>query len=77
VTDAAKKLLADALTLPDEDQRWLSEKLLDRLDPVDEDVRAAWNQAAVERLEALERGEAELVSYDEVRARMRAVLRGE
>ena len=77
MTDAAKKLLADALTLPDEDQRWLSEKLLDRLDPVDEDVRAAWNQAAVERLEALERGEAELVSYDEVRARMRAVLRGE
>lgn len=77
MTDAAKKLLDEVLALPEEDQRWLSDALLDRIDPIDDDVRAAWNEAAVERLEALERGEAKLVSYEETRARARAILRGE
>jgi len=77
VTDAAKKLLEEALALPEDDQRWLTDRLLDRVEPVDDDVRAAWNEAAVGRLEALERGDAKLVSHDEVRARARAILSGE
>lgn len=77
MTDAAKKLLDEVLALPEEDQRWLSDALVDRIDPIDDELRTAWNEAAVERLEALERGEAKLVSHDEARARARAILRGE
>jgi hypothetical protein len=77
VTDAAKKLLDEVLALPEEDQRWLSDALLDRIDPITDDVREAWNRVAVERLERLERGEDDVVPWDEAEARISAALRGE
>ncbi|MBW2463088.1 MAG: addiction module protein [Deltaproteobacteria bacterium] len=77
MSDAAKKLLDEVLALPEDDQRWLSDRLLDRVDPIDDDVREAWNQAAIGRLERLERGEDKPVPWDEAQARIQAALRGE
>lgn len=77
MTEGAKKLLEEALALPDEERRWLVEKLAEADPQVDALARDAWNEVAVERLERAERGEAELVSYDEVRARAEGVVRGQ
>ena len=74
MTDAARKLLEEALALPKEQQRWLADQLLEVV-PADEEVADAWAGEAVERLERAERGEAKLVSYDEVRERAQRVLR--
>jgi hypothetical protein len=75
VTDAAKKLLEQVLALPEEDRRWLRDKLLDRLPTEDPQTEAAWAEEAVRRLERAERGEAKLLSYDEVRAHVQRALR--
>jgi hypothetical protein len=75
VTDAAKKLLEQVLALPEEDRRWLRDKLLDRLPTEDPQIEAAWAEEAVRRLERAERGEAKLISYDEVRAHVQRALR--
>jgi hypothetical protein len=75
VTDAAKKLLEQVLALPEEDRRWLRDKLLDHLPTVDPQTEAAWAEEAVRRLERAERGEAKLISYDEVRANVQRALR--
>lgn len=72
--DAARKLLEEALALPKEQQRWLADQLLEVV-PADEEVAEAWAGEAVTRLERAERGEAKLVSYDEVRERAQRVLR--
>lgn len=75
VTDAAKKLLEEVLALPEEDKRWIAERLLDHVPRDAEEIERAWADEAVERLGRAERGEAELVSYDDVRERVRDVLR--
>ncbi len=75
VTDAAKKLLEEALALPEEDQRWLAERLLESVPREADEVDEAWASEAVARLERAERGDAKLVSYDEVRGRAHQVLR--
>jgi hypothetical protein len=75
VTDAAKKLLEQVLALPEEDRRWLRDKLLDRLPTEDPQTEAAWAEEAVRTLERAERGEAKLLSYDEVRAHVQRALR--
>jgi hypothetical protein len=75
VTDAAKKLLEQVLALPEEDRRWLRDKLLDRLPTENPQTEAAWAEEAVRRLERAERGEAKLLSYDEVRAHVQRALR--
>jgi len=81
MTAAAKKLLNEALSLSVQEQRWLTQRLLDAapvaLDaaPVDqEEVRCAWNQLAAQRLEEAERSETEPVSYADVQAHARALL---
>jgi hypothetical protein len=75
VTGAAKKLLEQVLALPEENCRWLREELLDRLPTEGRQVEAAWAEEAVRRLERAERGEAKLIAYDEVRARVQRALR--
>ena len=79
VTDAAKKLLEEVLALPEEDQRWIADRLLDHVPRDAGEIERAWADEAVERLERAERaerGEAGLVSYDDVRERVQSVLRG-
>jgi hypothetical protein len=75
VTDAAKKLLTQVLALPEEDQRWIADRLLDHVPRDADEIERAWADEAVERLERAERGEAKLVSYDDVRERVQGMLR--
>lgn len=60
VTDAAKKLLQEVLALPEEEQRWLADRLIDHVprEP-QEDIDGAWRDEAIRRAEELERGEGE------------------
>lgn len=76
MTDAAKKLLDEVLALPDDDRRWVAERLLDRAPRDAAENERAWADEAVERLERAERGEANLVSYERVSANVEAALRG-
>ncbi len=73
VSDAVKKLLEEILALPESERRWLSDALLDSMDPHNEEIRAAWNAAALERLRELEAGD-ELVPHDEALRRAHAIL---
>ena len=75
VSNAAKKLLAEVLALPDDDRRWLAERLLDRVPRDAQQIASAWVDTAIERLERAERGEAKLVSFEQVSANVQAVLR--
>jgi hypothetical protein len=54
----AKKILDDALGLPEEDRVRVAERLLDSIpQQTAEEIERAWNEAAVRRAEALARGE--------------------
>lgn len=60
VTDAAKKLLEEVLALPEEDQRWIADRLLDHVPRESQrEIDAAWRDEAIRRAEELERGEGE------------------
>jgi hypothetical protein len=74
MTSWAEELLAMAKTLPRADQLRLAAKLqadsVADADPVE--IQAAWADEIADRLEVVERGEAELVDADTVFARIRA-----
>jgi len=74
MTDAAKKLLSQALSLSTEEQRWLTERLVDAASTTEDEVRRAWNKVAAERLERAARGELKLVSHEDVQAHARELL---
>jgi len=76
VTSAAEKILANALSLPEDERRVVAERLLDtvlRDDP--EDVAKEWTAEAVRRAEALERGEVEALDGETAIAGLEAKLR--
>ena len=75
VSNAAKKLLADVLALPEDDRRWLAERLLDRAPRDAKQIASEWADAAIERLERAERGDAKLVSFEQVSSSIDAALR--
>lgn len=75
MSNAAKKLLADVLALPDDDRRWIAERLLDRVPRDAPEITTAWAETAIERLERAERGDAKLVSFEQVSASVQAALR--
>lgn len=70
---AARKLLDEALALPAEDRAALVDALSASLEPVEltDEVHAEIRR----RIEAIEAGQASVVSWDEVRAHLRAKLR--
>jgi putative addiction module component (TIGR02574 family) len=68
---AARKILDQALTLSDAEREELAQALSDSLTGTTVDVGVAWQTELARRLEAAERGEARLVSWDEVEARVR------
>jgi len=73
VTSAAKKILDEALSLPDQDREALVEVLITSLEQDSpEDVEKAWSQEIVRRLERHERGETVAVDWDEATRRIRA-----
>ena len=69
---AARKVLDDALALPAEERAALVDALTESLEPVN--VSPEWHDEIRRRIEAIERGEAKLVPWDEVRARLRSKI---
>ena len=67
MTAAAKKILEDALALPDDERRRIAEVLLDSISTDStEEIEAAWVAEAVRRADELERGEVEALDGESV-----------
>jgi putative addiction module component (TIGR02574 family) len=72
----AVEVLQEALELPVEDRLALATELLNSVEgPEDEDWAQAWSDELKRRLQEVERGEAKLVPWSEVRARITADLK--
>ncbi|MEX2215647.1 MAG: addiction module protein [Phycisphaeraceae bacterium] len=78
MTPDASKLLSEALTLPVQERAHLIGDLIESLDEdVDEDADAAWDTEIARRVQELNAGTAKTVSWEQVRRRVRGILRGE
>ena len=67
MTATAKKILDDALALPDDERRRIAELLLDSISTdTTEEIEAAWVSEAVRRADELERGEVEALDGESV-----------
>lgn len=68
-----QRVRTEALSLSPEERATLARDLVSSLDaPCDEGVTAAWDDEVCERLDALETGNAELVSRTEFARRLRS-----
>jgi len=75
VTQEADDLLKKALTLPANERATLAGSLIDSLEEVDEaSVQDAWEDEIARRIEELDSGKAETISWDEVRRRIATKL---
>lgn len=74
MTSTAKKILDEALSLPENDRAALVDALNDSLESPDGDLSPAWKAEIAGRIEAVERGESRLIPGDEVEARIRETL---
>ena len=73
MTAEAKKILEDALLLPDDERRRIAELLLDSISTDSaEEIEAAWVAEAVRRAEQLERGEVAALDGESVLADLKA-----
>ena len=73
MTAEAKKILEDALSLPDDERRRIAELLLDSISTESaEEIEAAWVAEAVRRAEQLERGEVAALDGQSVLADLKA-----
>ncbi|MGI8772588.1 MAG: addiction module protein [Acidobacteriaceae bacterium] len=76
-----EEILNDALQLPPEIRAALADSLLASLDSDDatqgtpEEIEQAWLAEAERRCEQIDRGEVEMVPWEEVRAKLEARLR--
>lgn len=69
----SRRLLAEALQLPDEERAALAGELIQSLDhDVDPDAEAAWSVEIRARLEQVDAGTATTVSWTEARRRIHA-----
>ncbi|MCH9683638.1 MAG: addiction module protein [Deltaproteobacteria bacterium] len=77
MTSAAKKVLDDALALPDDERRRVAEALLDAL-PMEtaDEIEVAWLDEARQRAGRLERGEVRARDGQTALASLEAKLRG-
>ncbi|NOY89851.1 MAG: hypothetical protein GXP55_01485 [Deltaproteobacteria bacterium] len=74
MTDAAQRLLDEALTLSGQERRWLAQRLIEAVPAGDDEVRHAWNLLAAQRLERAAGGGAKLISHEDVLAHARELL---
>ena len=74
MTSTSKKILNEALALPEEDRAALVDALNESLETPENDLRPEWKAEITRRIEAVERGESRLIPGDEVEARIRATL---
>ncbi|HEX3086378.1 MAG TPA: addiction module protein [Pyrinomonadaceae bacterium] len=71
----ADTILGTALELPADDRARIAAELIASLDEgEDPDVEAAWASEIERRIDEVESGEAETISWEEARARIRAIL---
>lgn len=74
MTSTAKKILEQALSLPEEEREALVDALTDSLSRRGA-LSDEWNAEIARRIAAVERGESKLIEGDAVDARLRAALR--
>ena len=74
VTSATKRILDDALSLPEEEREALVEALSDSLDPETVELSSEWTNEIRNRIAQIESGEAKTIPWDEVDARIRKSL---
>lgn len=74
MTAAAKKILEDALGLPEQERAALIDALADSLMSEDDELSPEWKAEIARRIETVERGESRLIPGDEVDARIRETL---
>jgi putative addiction module component (TIGR02574 family) len=75
VTSTAKKILDDALALPQAERRLLAEALLESTaDESEHELDPAWREEVLRRIEQVRRGEVEPEPWSEVRRQIRAAL---
>lgn len=68
----AERILAEALQTPPEDRARIAERLIASLETdTDTEVETAWQQEVQQRLRAVENGEVTLLSWEEVRRKLR------
>jgi putative addiction module component (TIGR02574 family) len=66
MTDAAAKLLADALCLPEEERLELADRIMESLGPDDDGMtEAEWEEEIRRRVEEVRTGQAQLISWEE------------
>ncbi len=71
---AAKKILDQALALPADERAALVDALSASLE--EGELSVAWKTEIARRIDAIERGDAKTVPWEEVRAEIRAKLAG-
>ena len=74
MTSTAKKILEEALALPDDERAELVDALSASLESPADDMSPEWKAEIGRRIEAIERGESKLIPWDEVEARVRTAL---
>ena len=74
MTSTAKKILDEALALPEDERAALVDALNESLEAPEEDLSPEWKAEIAHRIEAVERGEPRLIPGDEVEARIRETL---
>jgi putative addiction module component (TIGR02574 family) len=74
VTSATKKILEDALALPEKEREALVEALSDRLDPETVELIPEWTREIRSRIAQIESGEAKTIPWNEVDARIKKSL---
>ena len=71
MTSQAEKLFEDAMRLPPESRAALAGSLISSLEPsADEDAAAAWRAEVKSRLEEIDSGQVQAVSWEEVRPKI-------
>lgn len=77
MTQELRELLQKALALPEDERAELAGNLISSLDAtVDQDVDAAWQQEVVLRLQDIQSGKVDTVSWQEVQQKGRTLLHG-
>ena len=74
MTAAAKKILEDALALPDDERMELMAALSDSFEPQPTDLSPEWKSEIEDRIGQVERGEVEPVEWEQVETKIRATL---
>ena len=75
MTSTAKKILDDALSLPEDDRRRLGEALLDSVPrESSEEIEGAWRDEVARRIEEVRRGDVKPEPWSEVKKHIREAL---